>query len=326
LRAALGDECDIIAYRSGREDVVLSSTMQVESGATIASNYGIKEYRNLDEALAQGPDVTFVTNPTSLHVPVAIEAAKAGSHLFIEKPLSNDEDGLDELTEIVTQKDLVAMVGYQFRFHPCLKEAKQYMDEGQIGNVVSGTARIGEYLPSWHPYEDYRQGYAARKELGGGALATQSHEFDYLIWLFGMPTTVFATGGHLSDLELDVEDTVSIQMVCSIGGRALPVTVQMDYVSWPPMRDVTIVGDAGKIVVDLLDNSISLYQRDGEKVQTNRPPNFDRSQMFVDQLNTFLSCVRGKMIPPVSLLEGRQNMRIIVGARESMETGNAVKL
>lgn len=326
LRTVLGESCEVFAYRSGRKDVVLSESMQVESAATMASKYGIREYIDLEEALAQKPDVTFVTNPSSLHVPVAVEAAKAGCHLFIEKPLSSDESGLEELTGIVARNKLVAMVGYQFRFHPCLRDAKKFMDEGLIGNVVSGTARIGEYLPNWHPYEDYRQGYAARSDLGGGALATQSHEIDYIMWLFGMPTAVFATGGHLSDLELDVEDTVNLQMVCSANGPAFPVTIQMDYVQWPPVRDCTIVGDRGKIVVDLLRNSLTLYQRAEDKVVTHQPENYDRNQLFLDQLNTLLSCVRGEMEPPVSLHEGRQNMRIIVGARESMETGKVVQL
>ena len=73
---------------------------------------------------------------------------------------------------------------------------------------------VGEYLPGWHTYEDYRQMYASRADLGGGVILSQIHELDYLYWLFGLPKRVFALGGHLTRLEVDVEDIASILLEC----------------------------------------------------------------------------------------------------------------
>ena len=105
-------------------------------------------------ALAHLPDFAVVSNPTALHLGTAMECARAGCHLFIEKPVSHTTDGCAELAAWVRSLRLVAMVGFQFRFHPGLREVKRLLDAGAIGDVVSAQAHWGEYLPAWHPWED----------------------------------------------------------------------------------------------------------------------------------------------------------------------------
>ena len=88
-------------------------------------------------------------------------------------------------------------------------------------------------MPGWHPYEDYRALYAARADLGGGVVLSQIHEFDYLYALFGLPRRLFAIGGHLSHLEIDVEDVASTLMEFNVDGHILPVHLQQDYLQRP---------------------------------------------------------------------------------------------
>jgi hypothetical protein len=192
----------------------------------------------------------FVTNPNTCHVPVALAAARAGCHLFIEKPLSHSLEGVAELIEIVESRHLVAFVAYQFRFHPGLRALKSLIDAGRLGRLAAAHIVNGEYLPDWHPYEDYRQTHPARRDLGGGALRIQTHELDYALWLLGMPARVYAVGGHLSRLEIDVEDSVSLLLTCEHDGRPVPVHVHLDYLQRPPQRVCEIVGDAGKVRFD----------------------------------------------------------------------------
>ena len=78
-----------------------------------------------------------------------------------------------------------------------------------------------EYLPDWHPYEDYRTSYAARAELGGGVVLTQIHDYDLAWWLFG-PCHGRRNRRALSDLEIDVEDTVDARLE----GGTIPVRVR----------------------------------------------------------------------------------------------------
>ena len=121
LRELMGQDVEILAYRSRGQSPVLNADMRVQRNATVERTYGIRSFANLDDALSEGPDAVFVTNPNTLHLQVALAAARAGCHLFIEKPLSHSLEGVDELIEIVESKKLVAFVGYQFRFHPGLR-------------------------------------------------------------------------------------------------------------------------------------------------------------------------------------------------------------
>src|SRR5690349_3403629 len=126
------------------------------------------EYDDLDRALAcEHPDVVFVTNPTSLHVTTACAAVQAGAHVFVEKPLGNSLEGLRQLLDLSCATHRLVMVGYNLRFHPGLARFKALLEANAVGRIVSARAEVGEYLPDWHPWEDYRHGYAGRRELGG---------------------------------------------------------------------------------------------------------------------------------------------------------------
>src|SRR5439155_14868777 len=115
-------------------------------------------------------------------------------HLFVEKPLSHSLQEVAELLSVVREKSLIGLVGYQLRFHPCIARLQAIVAEGLLGNIVAGRVESGEYLPGWHPYEDYRESYAARAELGGGVILSHIHEFDYLYGFFGLPRRLFTIG------------------------------------------------------------------------------------------------------------------------------------
>ena len=72
----------------------------------------------MTKALREQPDAALICNPNSLHIPVAVAAAEAGCHLFIEKPLSHNLDGVDELLRIVKDRNVAGLVAFQLRFHP----------------------------------------------------------------------------------------------------------------------------------------------------------------------------------------------------------------
>ena len=97
-------------------------------------------------------------------------------------------------------------VAYQLRYHPGFVRTRELLASAAIGKVLSVRAEVGEYLPGFHPYEDYRRMYAAQSALGGGVTLSQIHEIDYLCALFGAPRRVFSMGGHVSSLEVDVDD------------------------------------------------------------------------------------------------------------------------
>jgi len=326
LRAVLGSEVEILAYRSRKLPQVITERLEIESDASVEEKYNIQSYTDLDSALSREPDAVFVCNPSSLHMPVACAAAAAGCHLLIEKPLSHNYDRVDELIALVQTKRLVAVVGYQLRFHPCLKRVQALLQQQAIGRVLAVRAEVGEYLPNWHRYEDYRQMYASRRQLGGGVILSQIHELDYLYWLFGLPRRVFAVGGHLSSLEIDVEDVASLVLECSMNGHPVPVQVHMDYVQRPPTRTCKVIGDEGKISVDFHALTVEHFDGNGTFVETTSFAGFDRNRLFLDELQHFLACVDGKQSPLIPVRDGAQSLRVALAAQRSLSTGHVVEM
>ena len=145
----------------------------------------------IDAALAHEPDAVIVSNPTALHLDVAILAAEAGCHILLEKPISHNLERIDEFQAAVECVGGKVLVGYQFRYHPDLRVMKRLLEEEKIGKPICVQAHWGEYLPAWHPWEDYRQSYAAQRDLGGEVALTLCHPFDHLHRLFCKAVIVY---------------------------------------------------------------------------------------------------------------------------------------
>ncbi len=323
--ALLGGKAEISAYRVRKEQAVVTETLTLEEGTDLGKKYRYDSYDDLEAALSTPPDAVFICNPSSMHIPVALAAARRGCHLFIEKPLSHNLDGIQELISLVEEKRLVALVGFQLRFHPCLIRFRRLIAEERVGNLLAVHAEVGEYLPGWHRWEDYRRMYASRMDLGGGVVLTQIHEIDYATDLFGPPRTVYALGGHLSSLEVDVEDTAAILMECTFKGRRLPVFMHMDYLQRPPRRRCRVIGERGTITMDLRNLEVVTVDNEDRK-DVYRCEAFDRNQLFLDEVEHFFACMSGEARPVVDLRTAAVGMKIAMAVRESMEAGEKVSL
>lgn len=326
LRALLGDRVELLAVRSRGLTHVLDDALKVESPDGLSEKYSIRVFDNLAEALAHKPDAAFVCNPTSLHITTALDIARAGCHLFIEKPLAHEYAGVEELSAIVERQRLVATVGYQLRFHPCLTTTRRLLESDAIGRVLAVRAEVGEYLPNWHRYEDYRGTYAARRDLGGGTLLSQIHEMDYLYWFFGLPERVFTLGGHLSSLDIDVEDVTSTLMQFEEDGFRFPVHLHQDYVQRSARRTCSIIGDRGRIDADVLGLTVQVCESSGELAQCHEFRGFPRNELFLEQTRRFLACIESGERPVVTLDDGAQSLRMALAAKESLEKGIVVDL
>jgi predicted dehydrogenase len=326
LRSLLGLEAEIAAYRVRSDSRVLTDQLQIEGGSSLEEKYSVCVHTDLDEALGLRPDAVFVCNPSSLHIPIALRAAQAGCNLFIEKPLSHNWERVDELVNLVESQHIKAVVGYQMRFHPCLQRLSSLLQERRVGQILAVRAEVAEYLPAWHAYEDYRKMYASKRELGGGVILSQIHELDYIYWLWGLPRRMFALGGHLSSLEIDVEDTVSMLMECSVNRHSVPISLHQDYVQRPGSRTCEVIGDAGKILVDLRALTVDVFDEAGAHVEAVAYERFQRNQMFMDELKHFLECLRGRGAPSVTLRDGAQSLRMALAAKQSLETGRVVDM
>ena len=285
---------------------------------------GLPFVNDIQSALAFRPDAVIISNPTAFHLDVAIPAAEAGCHLFLEKPVSHSLQGLPELRRAVQRGGGQVYVGFQFRFHPGLQQVKRLLADGVIGEPISAHAHYGEYLPSWHPWEDYRRGYSARPELGGGVILTLCHPLDYLRWLFGEADTLWAFAGQLSTLGIAVEDTAEIGLRFESG---LLAGVHLDYIQRPTAHWLEIIGATGTIRWNNEDGTVHLYRAAvGEWETFLAPQGFERNDLFLEEMRHFLAVVRGEAQPACTLGDGVRALELALAAHQSAEIGLAVRL
>ena len=302
----------------GERDILLYHTHHSTLPDAELAGYPVEI--DLRAALAHKPDAVIISNPTALHLDVAIPAAHFGCHLLIEKPISHSLARLDELKQAIDQNHNHVLVGFQFRFHPGLLQLKKLLDEGAIGEPVSARAHWGEYLPSWHPWEDYRQGYAARPELGGGVVLTLSHPLDYLRWLLGEVESVSAFTSHLG-LNMPVEDTAEITLRFANGALG---SVHLNFIQRPPSHWLEIIGIRGTLRWDNADGITRLtrigLEDNAVSFQEFFPPEgFERNSMFLDELRHFLEVINGAAEPLCTLQDGIQALQLSLSALASMQ-------
>jgi predicted dehydrogenase len=234
---------------------------------------------------------------------------------------------VNELIRESRVRGLVGYVAYQLRFHPGFLRTQAILQEGLIGPALFGEAVVGEYLPGFHPYEDYRRMYAARRQLGGGVTLSQIHEIDLLLALLGLPERVFSIGGKLSSLDVDVDD-VSSSLLEFRGerGRVLPVRLHQDFLQRPSERRLVIVGESGKLEWSLSSRSLKRWSAAGELCEAHDYGEFPRNQLFEAELVHFLDCVEHGSTPQVSLEAGAHSLAVALAILESQTSGMPVNL
>jgi len=277
---------------------------------------------DLDKALSHRPGAAVISNPSSKHLEVALAAAAAGCDLFIEKPLSNSLAGCDQLAEVVKRNELVTMIGCQFRFHPLLMRLRSEIAGGRLGTIAGARAEWGEYLPDWHPWEDYRQSYSARAELGGGVILTLIHPLDYLYWMFGPVARVHASTARVPALETPAgEDWAEITFEFQTGTVG---QVHLDYIQRPNVHQLSVWGDRGRAVWDYHAGTLVWQSSSGETTTEQAPEGFERNTMFVEAMKHFLECASARRPTSIPLGDGIAVLELALRAKQDAEANQRI--
>jgi len=279
-------------------------------------------FTGMEEALAFAPQIAVISNPASLHIDSAIPLVQAGVHLLIEKPLSTSVAGVLNLLEECKRNNVILAIGYNLRFSPSLLKFKSLIDDGIIGRVWSVRSEAGQYLPSWRPESDYRHSVSAQSSMGGGVLLELSHELDYLRWIFGDIDWVQAMLSKQGELEIDVEDSAHILMGFTPQkmGEKIVATVDLDFIRQDAVRACNVIGEFGSLTWNGLDGSVKLWKINAEGWQEIYRCLPDRDQMYIGELEDFLSSVWNKTQPRVPGNDGLKVLQIVDAVRYSSQS------
>jgi len=202
-------------------------------------------FASVDGAIAGfDPDYVVVSTETAAHSPAVVRLTRAGYRgpLMIEKPLATEPDLLGEFSRVG--------VGFNLRFHPVIRRLAELVRAERVYTV---DASVGQHLSHWRPGREVRSQYSASRERGGGVLRDLSHEWDYLIMLFGDVRGLFARGGRIADVTEDSDDAWGIITEFE---RAPVATVQLNYLDTRGRRRIIVNCSGGTIEVDLVAGTL----------------------------------------------------------------------
>ncbi len=289
-----------------------------ERVSTLAAEVKAEQYFDYDEALFRfEPDIVFICTPPVSHVEQCKKAVVAGADVFLEKPTSHSLEGVDELIAEVDRRNSIVHVGYNLRYHKSACKLREFITDGAIGKTIWGHLEMGQYLPDWRPWQDYRRSYTAREELGGGIILDASHELDYACWLFGTPTAIACLAGNSGTLDTDVEDCATIVLRF---GQGPQIDIHVDFLQRSYTRTYKLVGESGTIIWDYSSQEIRLFSAESGQWQTISCP-CEPNAMYVDEVADFVDCVRKRQQPTIDLRQGKRVLELCLAAKRLATAG-----
>lgn len=247
----------------------------------------VQEVDTWEDLLEFKPDVAVISNPTSMHIQTAKKIIPHVRGIFIEKPLSHSLDGIDDFLDMLKKYRVTSFVGFNLRFHPVVIKCHEVIDNYKFGAPVVFQCQVGQYLPHWHPYENFQKGYYARKDLGGGVTLTMIHEIDLALNFLGPADTVSCFLNQYQQFKIEV-DSISDIMIRHKSGTVSQI--HLDYVQQNSNRCGILSFEHGWIKYDLIRNKI-IYCTEKmdrpEKILEDFKP--DANASYLSEMKSFIS-------------------------------------
>ncbi len=292
---------------------------------------GAKVATTLEEAFSvPGVDVVTVCTPSGSHAQVGVQAARAGKHVVVEKPLALTLDEADELIDACDAGGVKLFVVKQNRYNRPVMAARRALEAGRLGHLYMGGVRV-----LWHrdqAYYDAEPWRGTWAQDGGVCTNQASHHIDLLLWFMGEPVSLFATGANIMH-DIETEDTATVMIRFRGGGTGV---VQATTCVQP--RDlegsIALFGTRGTVEVGgFAANELRTWMlADESEEETKRtlaewganPKEFayNHGEFYKD----VVKAISGSQRALIDGIEGRRSLEVIHAIYESIETGREVTL
>ena len=285
---------------------------------------GVKNiFKTLEEVLNENINTCIVCSPTSMHIDQSIKLLNKKINILMEKPLCNNLEGVERLIDIRNKNNLTFMMAYVFRFSPLTLKVKDLLNENKIGKVLYARGEFSEYLPDWHPWEDYRGFYMAKKNMGGGSILDQCHIMDLFHFLFGNFSSVYAFNTKISNLEIQADDIA--ELIVHFDNKIIG-SIHTDIFGRRHNKTFEIKGTDGNITWDFYNKKVILYESNTKKETIFDNFDNDFNKCYIDELNTFISACKGDNVIYPNLEVGIDTMKLIISAEKSHNSNKLEKI
>ncbi|HDI42740.1 MAG TPA: Gfo/Idh/MocA family oxidoreductase [Candidatus Bathyarchaeota archaeon] len=286
-------------------EIVAVCDIDEERARTAAERYKVEYYTD-SRKLHKEVDVDAVTICTwsTTLAKEAKRALKAGRHVLVEKPMASSVREAQEIAKIAEKEDLLLTVGFIERFNPAVRRAKQLIEQGKAGSVVSLTARRVSRWP---------------ERIGdvGVVKDTAIHDLDIARYIFGQdPAQVHAVAGRI--LHKRFEDYAHILLNFGNGQVAF---IEANWLTPYKVRSLRITGSEAIITVDYITQELTI---DTES-QTIKPRNKWQEPLKLE-LQHFVDCILTGRKQEVTPEDGIKALKLAETALKSATKGKTIKL
>lgn len=309
-----------------------------EKAKSFADEHGAAWEADLDALLAR-PDLDVVTVcvPSGSHAEVGIEAARAGKHLVVEKPIDITVEAADRLIDATVDAGVTLTVISQHRFDAGLRRLRELVDQGRLGKLVLGDAMVKWYRSqAYYDSGDWRGTWALD---GGGALMNQGvHYVDMLRWIMGPVEEVIAICATQTHT-IEVEDVALALLRFRSGAVGTLQATTAAYPGFPERLEVsgtggTVVVEAGEIRREELVDEKGEVGAYGAKAKESPAPAATTGAAdpaaipggaHRAQLEDFLAALDTGRRPLMTGEEARDSMAVIRAVYDSASSGRPVR-
>jgi glucose-fructose oxidoreductase len=286
-----------------RSKVVSVYSHESKRAETIGKKYLAAHYfSDYEKFLQSGVDVVYVASANPDHYWQTIEALKAGKHVLCEKPMAMNSSEAEEMVRTAEENGVFLSVNYVYRFHPLIRKAKELVEKGFVGQIVSVSA---DFNIDFAPADNYRY----FKEKGGGPFRDLgTHMIDVLRFLNGEISKIIGVKDNVV-YHGDVED-FAMGIVKYVRGGYGSFNVSFNA-SKAPNR-IVIQGSKGyisieNVVAKKMASSKLIIDIEGETRKTFRR----RANKMLIRLREFQKSLLRNEEPEVSGEDGLINLRLI---------------
>ncbi len=289
----------------------------------LAKEFGAVVFDNVDSMLADKEiDAVDICLPTTLHHEYALKSAKAGKHVFCEKPIARTIKQAQEMIDVCKKENVKLMIGHVLRYFPEYRRAKQMIDNGSLGKI--GMVRLSRL----NTFPVTGSGWYSDIESSGGVVLDMIiHDFDFLQWCFGKPTRVYSQGLAYRVSKDQLLDYALVSF------RFKNDTIAHVEGSWAETSGFSanfeIAGSKGLINFDMKKNVPFLLSTRATRsgaAGVNVPESPLKQSPYASELKHFVDCVLNDKQPEISGKDAMISLEIALAVLESIKTGQVVEL
>jgi len=299
---------------------------------------GCAVYTDYKEFLKhKGLDIVNVCTPSGAHMDPAVEAAKAGKHVVVEKPLEITLPRCDKIIDTCDKNKVKLCTIFPSRFSPANIALKAAVDSGKFGKLTLADS----YVKWWRTQEYYDRGgwRGTWKMDGGGAFMNQAiHNVDLMYWFMGDVAEVNAMTDTLAHERIEVEDVGVATIRFKNGALGVMEATTSAYPGL--LKKTEIHGTKGTVIVEQDDVLLWQFEKETAKDRSIREkftkrvgggggasdPSAISYTGHMEQLKDFVKAVQTGSSPRVDGAEGRKSVEIIMAIYKSAKTRKIVEL